>query len=89
MILGLFYKWINSFIEAKGGLNAKLSLQLGLEELNELKEDNEIDDPGFYVKAFCSGLKEVLALYKEHILAIEHEYFVNESLNIAHINLKL
>jgi hypothetical protein len=48
-----------------------------------------VDYPGFYVKAFCSGLKEILALYKEHILAIEHEYFVNESLNIAHISHKL
>lgn len=28
-------------------------------------------------------------MFKEHILAIEHEYFVNESLNIAHLNNKL
>jgi len=41
------------------------------------------------VKAFCAGLKEVITLFKEHILAIEHEYFVNESLNIAHLNNKL
>lgn len=66
-----------------------LSLQLGLEELHVLKEEEEIDDAGFYVKAFCAGVKEVLGLYNEHILAIEHEYFVNESMNIAHLNHKM
>jgi hypothetical protein len=86
--LGIFYKHINKFVETKGGLNSKLSLHLGIEEFGELNEET-IEDSGFYVKAFCAGVKEVLTLYKEHILAIEHEYFVNESLNISHLNQKL
>jgi len=57
--------------------------------LKDLKDEDQIEDSSFYVKAFCSGVKEVITLYKEHILAIEHEYFVNESLNIAHLNNKL
>ena len=52
-------------------------------------DEDGYEDSGFYVKAFCAGLKEVLNLYKEHVLAIEHEYFVNDSLNISHLNQKL
>jgi len=85
VVLGVFFRRINGFMERKGGLNSRLSLHLGIEDLDGLDEEG-YEDSGFYVKAFCAGVKEVLNLYKEHVLAIEHEYFVNESLNISHLN---
>ncbi len=38
---------------------------------------------GVYIKAFCSGVSEILMVYKEHLLAIEHEYLKDRSLTIA------
>ena len=38
---------------------------------------------GVYIKAFCSGVNELLMVYKEHLLAIEHEYLKDRSLTIS------
>ena len=44
---------------------------------------------GVYVKAFCSGVEDLLKAYKEHLLAIEHEYLRDRSLTIQSLQLKL
>ena len=89
VILGVFYKQIAEFVKRNGGLNSQLPFMLCMEELKEDNDDEEIEVTSVYVKAFCAGVHEVLNLYKEHILAIEHEYFVIDSLNITHLSLKL
>lgn len=45
-------------------------------------EDEESELVGVYIKAFCSGVNEVLNVYKEHLLLIEHEYLKERSLTI-------
>ena len=37
---------------------------------------------GVYIKAFCQGVSEISNVYKEHLLAIEHEYLCDRSLTI-------
>ena len=37
---------------------------------------------GVYIKAFCSGVQEMLSVYKEHILMVEREYLKDKSLTI-------
>jgi len=44
---------------------------------------------GVYVKAFCSGVEDLLKAYKEHLLTIEHEYLRDRSLTIQSLQLKL
>jgi len=50
--------------------------------IDEPNEDNQAL-MGVYIKAFCSGVSEILMVYKEHLLAIEHEYLKDRSLTIA------
>ena len=54
-------------------------------------ENNEDDEAlhGVYMKAFCSGVSEILQVYKEHLLAIEGEYIKDRSLTIASLQLRL
>ena len=55
-------------------------------------EDNDEDEEalqGVYMKAFCSGISEILQVYKEHLLAIESEYLKDRSLTIASLQLRL
>lgn len=44
---------------------------------------------GVYIKAFCSGVNEILTVYKEHLLLIEHEYLQDRSLTISSLQQKL
>lgn len=44
---------------------------------------------GVYIKAFCSGVNEILTVYKQHLLAIEHEFVKDRSLTIAGLQLRL
>ena len=37
---------------------------------------------GVYIKAFCSGVNELITIYKEHILTIEREYLKDRSLTV-------
>ena len=53
IILGVFYKRINDFIKAKGGLNSRLALQLQFDDMKLINDQFEIT--GVYVKAFCAG----------------------------------
>lgn len=90
VILGVFYKQIAEFIKRNSGLNSQLPFILCMEDMKEgNNDDEEIEVTSVYIKAFCTGVHEVLNLYKEHILAIEHEYFVNDSLSITHLSQKL
>ena len=55
-------------------------------------EENDEDEEalhGVYMKAFCSGVSEILQVYKEHLLAIESEYLKDRSLTIASLQLRL
>ena len=56
---------------------------------NDFDQDEEEDIIGVYIKAFCSGVDEVLNVYKEHLLAIEHEYLKDRSLTIPMLQQKL
>lgn len=47
-----------------------------------MNEDDELALTGVYIKAFCSGTNEILKVYKEHLLLIEHEYLKNRTLTI-------
>jgi hypothetical protein len=49
---------------------------------NEDLDGGEEELAGVYIKAFCSGVNEVLTVYKEHLLLIEHEYLKDRSLTI-------
>lgn len=40
---------------------------------------------GVYIKAFCQGVSDIITVYKEHLLAIEHEYLRDRSLTIPHV----
>lgn len=89
VVLGVYYKQIADFVKRNGGLNSQLPFILCMEEMKDDQDDEEIEVTSVYVKAFCAGVHEVLNLYKEHILAVEHEYFVNDSLNVTHLSQKL
>lgn len=89
VVLGVYFKQISSFVKRNGGLNSQLPYILCMEDMKDENDDEEIEVTSVYVKSFCAGVYEVLNLYKEHILAIEHEYFINDSLNITHLSLKL
>mgnify|MGYP001364767672 CR=1 FL=1 len=55
-------------------------------------EENDEDEDtlhGVYMKAFCSGVSEILQVYKEHLLSIESEYLKDRSLTIASLQLRL
>ena len=44
---------------------------------------------GVYVKALCSSVDDLLKVYKEHLLSIEHEYLRDRSLTIQALQLRL
>lgn len=44
-------------------------------------EDNFV--VGVYVKAFCSGVNDLLKVYKQNLLQIEQEYLKDRSLTIT------
>jgi hypothetical protein len=37
------------------------------------------------VKAFCSGVNELLTVYKEHLLSIEADFLKDRSLTISQL----
>ena len=53
------------------------------------ENDDEEDLHGVYMKAYCSGISEILQVYKEHLLGIEAEYLKDRSLTIASLQLRL
>jgi hypothetical protein len=54
-------------------------------------DDPEDDIPlaGVYIKAFCSGVNDLLKVYKQHLLTIEQEYLNDRSVTITTLQLKL
>ena len=46
------------------------------------EQDQEALLNGVYIKAFCSGVSEVLGVYKEHILLVEQEFLRDRSLTV-------
>ena len=61
--------------------------------LNGGPADDEDEDEealqGVYIKAYCSGVSEILQVYKEHLLSIEREYLKDRSLTIVSIQMRL
>jgi gamma-tubulin complex component 4 len=43
---------------------------------------------GVYIKAFCSGVSEIIQVYKEHILEIERDYLKERSLTVMSLQQK-
>ena len=95
--LGYLFKRIQRFQAKYGGIGTKLALQLAYsndnnndkvdESMNsdgvgsEAAEGEEIH--GVYIKAFCQGVNDILNVYKEHLLTIEHEYLRDRALTIS------
>ena len=52
----------------------------GVAEVGQAESNEEVQ--GVYIKAFCQGVSEISNVYKEHLLAIEHEYLCDRSLTI-------
>lgn len=68
-----------------GNDSADMAQNIG-SDMGSALDDQQEEDPalmGVYIKAFCSGVNEILTVYKEHLLAIEHEYLKDRSLTIA------
>lgn len=49
------------------------------------QEDSNEEIAGVYIKAFCQGVSEIVNVYKEHLLLIEHEYLRDRSLTIPQV----
>ena len=102
--LGAQYKLIKEFLDRYSGLSSSLSLHLAYganadrlkkkkdqngQEAEEEEEDNQEDQlHGVYIKAFCSGVNELITVYNEHILAIEREYLKDRSLTVLSLQQK-
>ena len=52
------------------------------EHLSDEAENLDYQLSGVYIKAFCSGVNELITVYKEHILAIEQEFLKDRSLTV-------
>jgi len=50
-----------------------------------IEADEVMNECGVYIRALCYGIGEHLKIYREHILAIEHEYLLERALTIPHI----
>jgi len=73
---------------AANGNNSEMEHSLDGGDPEDGNEDEEALQ-GVYMKAFCSGVSEILQVYKEHLLAIEAEYLKDRSLTIASLQLRL
>ena len=86
MALQLAYK-DNLRKEEGTGQNSNQSLEEGAPDSSNDEDEESLH--GVYMKAFCSGVSEILQVYKEHLLAIEAEYLKDRSLTIASLQLRL
>lgn len=100
--LGAMYKQIQLFLDKYSGINSKLALQVALgrtqphfvdrdhhsDDGHSLEEDPELV-VGVYVKAFCSGVTDLLKVYKQNLLALEQAYLNERSLTVTSLQLKL
>lgn len=53
------------------------------------QDEDEAVVVGVYLKAFCSGVNDLLRIYKQHLLSLEQEYLQERSLTITTLSLKL
>jgi hypothetical protein len=51
----------------------------------EEDEGNEGDVHGVYIKAMCQGISEIVGVYKQNLLTIEHEYLKDRALTIPQV----
>ena len=73
-----------------GGSNARKEqrandsdLEPNEDEMGDQEDENQSElVHGVYIKAFCSGVNEMITVYKEHILMIEREYLKDRSLTV-------
>ena len=47
---------------------------------NEVAEEEELH--GVYIKALCQGVNDIVGVYKQQLLAIEHEYLKDRAMTI-------
>lgn len=97
--LGAMFLQIQQFLDKYSGINSKLALQLALGKDRKESEDNRSDMGdadedetvvvGVYLKAFCSGVNDLLRIYKQHLLSLEQEYLQERSLTVTTLSLKL
>jgi len=68
-------------------LNLSKFVSLSSQPLGIHEEFSDDSDPSstIYVRAFSYGVDELLQLYREHILALEHEYLLERALTIPHL----
>jgi hypothetical protein len=52
-------------------------------------DEDEAVVVGVYLKAFCSGVNDLLRIYKQHLLSLEQEYLQDRSLTVTTLSLKL
>jgi hypothetical protein len=52
-------------------------------------DQGEESTVGVYIKAFCSGISELMSVYKDHLLSLEHEFMQDRTLTIAQLQLRL
>lgn len=76
--LGWEYKKLLSFVTIS---TSHIGAELDREEI---LDENE-GESGVYTRALCYGVGELLKIYREHILAIEHEYLLERALTIPHL----
>ncbi len=75
--LGWAYKQLLDFVESATNHST----------IHPAAEDNleDSEQAGVYIRAVSYGIDELLKLYREHILAIEHEYLAERALTIPHV----
>lgn len=56
---------------------------------NMMVEEGGEEVYGVYIKAYCQGVNDILNVYKEQLLAIEHEYLKERCLTIPQVHQKL
>ncbi len=69
-----------AYSEDDAGNNNQIEVMSNRNSDNEYETVEEVH--GVYIKAFCQGVSEITTVYKEHLLAIEHEYLRDRSLTI-------
>lgn len=79
IVLGWDYLQLSNFVS------------LATQALGPSEEFADESEPSstVYVRAFSHGVDEHLKLYREYVLAIEHEYLLERALTIPHIGYRL
>ena len=89
LALQLAYKEDNKLGDDDVERDVNSSAAGGQSDENDEQDMEEEALQGVYLKAFCSGVQEILQVYKQHLLSIEHEYLKDRTLTIVSLQLRL